>query len=471
MKKIISALLASVMCVSLCIPNNFTYAENTENDFSEFINYDLNDTDLLSETEDSTENNFEYCQEYFYQQLNSTNKYCYEKFLENWSKPTDTSLTLSIQPIEYTVVSSSKESSWTDEEIKSIEKLAMKTFSSGLSALLLDHPEIFWINTRNIKFAYGYALRRTLSGERHLYITALKIQPEISLNYTEGDLDSELANALDAYYNFNETLENIEIAGSSDYEKIKSIYYYIASSATYNAKSEYNPSSAGSVILKPHYAVCEGYAYAFKLLCDRENIPCVTVAGNYEASTNSGHAWNEVYIDGNWYGADITWDDTDSDTILTYKYLCKGSKNFSKYHTAGSIYEFTEFVYPVLTEDDYSESVETTETTTESETETTLNTTTVPETVSETETSSSISETESISETTTKIIYGDVNSDNTVTISDAVLLNKYLVKSAVLSESQLKNADALSDNKINSSDTLAILKYIVRSVESLPITE
>ena len=66
------------MCVSLCIPNNFTYAETVENDFSEFINYDLNDTDLLSETEDSTENNFEYCQEYFYQQLDSTNKYCYE---------------------------------------------------------------------------------------------------------------------------------------------------------------------------------------------------------------------------------------------------------------------------------------------------------------------------------------------------------------------------------------------------------
>lgn len=188
MKKIISALLASIMCVSLCIPNNFTYAETVENDFSEFINYDLNDTDLLSETEDSTENNFEYCQEYFYQQLDSTNKYCYEKFLENWSKPTDTALTLSIQPIEYTVVSSSKNENWSDEEIKNIEKLAMKTFSSGLTALLLDYPEIFWIDTKNIQFAYGYTLRRTLSGERHLYITAIKIQPSIPLNYTEGGI-------------------------------------------------------------------------------------------------------------------------------------------------------------------------------------------------------------------------------------------------------------------------------------------
>lgn len=463
MKKIISALLASIMCVSLCIPNNFTYAETVENDFSEFINYDLNDTDLLSETEDSTENNFEYCQEYFYQQLDSTNKYCYEKFLENWSKPTDTALTLSIQPIEYTVVSSSKNENWSDEEIKNIEKLAMKTFSSGLTALLLDYPEIFWIDTKNIQFAYGYTLRRTLSGERHLYITDIKIQPSIPLNYTEGESDSELENALTAYDNFNETLENIEIAGSNDYEKIKSIYYYIASSSTYNSKSEYNPSSAGSVLLEPHYAVCEGYAHAFKLLCDRENIPCVTVAGNYEASTNSGHAWNEVYIDGNWYGADITWDDTDSDDILTYKYLCKGSKSFSKYHTPGSVYMFMDFVYPDLTEDDYSEQAETTEPTTEIISETS---TSISETSYET-----TSETESTSETIITIIYGDVNCDNSITISDAVLLNKYLVNSASLSENQLKNSDAFSDDKINSSDTLAILKYIVGSVDFLPITE
>ena len=63
---------------------------------------------------------------------------------------------------------------------------------------------------------------------------------------------------------------------------------------------------------------------------------------------------------------------------------------------------------------------------------------------------------------------GDVNLDNNVSIADAVLLNKYLVKSATLNEAQEAAADAYNDGKLDSTDTLTILKFIVGTYDQLP---
>lgn len=535
LKKILSFMTMFVMCLNLAVPVDFSYAETTDTIFSDYIELDLNDVELKTDSAIQTGTDYDYCQDYFYQQLDSTNQYCYTLFYENFSEPTQDALTFNVQPIKYVTISTSTQSKWTDEERESVETLAAETFSCGLSALLLDHPEIFWLDTQNIKFAYGYNVRRTMNGSVKLYVTALKIQPQICVNYTEGDLDSEIENALAAYETFNETLNNIEISGDTDYEKLKSIYEYVAETATYNADSGYNASTAGSVLSEPHYAVCEGYAHAVKLLCDREGIPCVTVGGNYVASSNTGHAWNEVYLDGNWYGADVTWDDLDNENILTYKYFCKGSNNFSTYHTPGSVYLYIEFSYPVLAENDYVTASDTTEETTEPETETTSTTTTtteitttttttttttipvtttltttteipvttsvtepttvtttttqIPETTSTvttavTTTSITVSEsttestatmetepTETTSEITYVLIYGDTNSDGEINIADAVYLNKYLVNCVTLNEQQSESSDVNLDNKIDSVDTLIILKYLVGTYSSLPVSD
>lgn len=56
--------------------------------------------------------------------------------------------------------------------------------------------------------------------------------------------------------------------------------------------------------------VCEAYARAFKVLCDRSNIPCVLADGMAVTSTGSGaHMWNSVNLGGGWYGVDVTWND------------------------------------------------------------------------------------------------------------------------------------------------------------------
>ena len=57
--------------------------------------------------------------------------------------------------------------------------------------------------------------------------------------------------------------------------------------------------------------------------------------------------------------------------------------------------------------------------------------------------------------------YGDVNLDEKISVADAVLLNKYLVNSATLTEQGLANADCYKNGTSDANDTLTILKVIV----------
>ncbi len=60
----------------------------------------------------------------------------------------------------------------------------------------------------------------------------------------------------------------------------------------------------------PAQVVCEGYAKAFKAICDAYSVPCIIVSGTGVGSSGSeGHMWNQVLIDGKWYLVDCTWDD------------------------------------------------------------------------------------------------------------------------------------------------------------------
>ena len=60
--------------------------------------------------------------------------------------------------------------------------------------------------------------------------------------------------------------------------------------------------------------VCEGYAKAFKVLCDQLGVPAVCVSGLSDRNlTGSGHMWNLAQIGGVWYLVDVTWDDSNAE--------------------------------------------------------------------------------------------------------------------------------------------------------------
>ena len=65
---------------------------------------------------------------------------------------------------------------------------------------------------------------------------------------------------------------------------------------------------------------------------------------------------------------------------------------------------------------------------------------------------------------------GDINLDGTVSLMDAVYMNKYMANTLDLSAEAKANADCCADGIINGADATAMLKYIVRIVESLPVS-
>ena len=95
-------------------------------------------------------------------------------------------------------------------------------------------------------------------------------------------------------------------------------------------------------------------------------------------------------------------------------------------------------------------------------------------TVSETTAATSATtatESSGTSPTTEIVIFGDVNLDGKVDISDAVLLNKTVAGTISLSESAKKNADCDGDGETGSNDAVVLLRFLVHLIQTLPSTE
>ena len=65
-------------------------------------------------------------------------------------------------------------------------------------------------------------------------------------------------------------------------------------------------------------------------------------------------------------------------------------------------------------------------------------------------------------------LYGDVNLDGAIDLTDAVLLNKAIAGSVSLSDQQKSNANVCTDIGLSANDSMALLKFLVRLVNNLP---
>ena len=133
---------------------------------------------------------------------------------------------------------------------------------------------------------------------------------------------------------------------TSDYEKLKAFHDYIV----LNFSDDENTDTTLYGALCGGYSMCEGYAAAFNLLCQKSDIPCVTVTGT--GSDGASHAWNKVMLDGEWYNVDCTWDDPildppDENFIRHYYFLVsdKDIEGITHFH------DNTYFSYPECSSD------------------------------------------------------------------------------------------------------------------------
>lgn len=235
----------------------------------------------------------------FYAQLNANQKAVYDTILQN---PLQTQYRIALaEPLTYVLPTS------TNNMPQETADTLMATAIGGLSALMDDHPEIFWVGGFNV--SYSISRFTNADGTYTFQISTLTL--EMNLNQTAYSSWDEV---FSTYHEMLAAVEAFPVRGFTRYEKLKSMHDGIASQVVYDPNlgtAGENPTDhePTSVFLEPFTTVCEGYSEAFQLLCQREGIPCITVVGT---ANGGGHAWNYVQMeDGVWYAVDLTWDDQD----------------------------------------------------------------------------------------------------------------------------------------------------------------
>jgi len=191
-----------------------------------------------------------------------------------------------------------------------------------------DHPEVFWLNGWFSSIVeYNYE-KFTGNGYEYSYSVGLCFKdPQRGTDCRAGKYREVSAEVLKS--DINRCRERVDeiISGTdknaSDREKIIYFNNWLTTHNSYNRfvfegqpeklrdeSTECISALTGSVA--DNGPVCEGYARAFKVLCDAAGIPCVLESGiarQYKNDSGVPHMWNLIELDGKWYAADVTWND------------------------------------------------------------------------------------------------------------------------------------------------------------------
>ena len=387
MKRLISSTVSFVTALTMTMCAGTAGAVFAVDDTSDVVGVEmtLGDADFGALTLPSSpkaESNYSSGTFNYGDQLDANNLAVYNRFVK-LTEPDLTPFTIKLpETVTLKVSALPGSSDFTDEDQLQYQLAIFGACKPGIDAALFDCPEIYWIEPSGINIAIGNDTGVTSNfwtGTYTLKIRSLTITPA----YLEGF--SSLEEAKEYGTLLKEGLDKVSIEGSNRYEQLKSIHDYISKFTYYDLQARFDNSALGAVV-EPG-VVCEGYAEAFKIMCDRLDIPCVCVFGNFIPEENSGHMWNYVKMEDDiWYAMDVTWDDVDGKNgrEVKYDYFLKGSKSFFVKHTPESDYNITHFTYPEISENDYVLTTVPKQTTTTTTTSTVTTTTTSASTTKKT---------------------------------------------------------------------------------------
>jgi hypothetical protein len=150
----------------------------------------------------------------------------------------------------------------------------------------------------------------------------LKANEKIDMNIQPDSINRKLNAKLDAI------LAKIIKPGMTQEQKVKAIHDFVVKHITYDTKYK-KEITAESIIetIDKGRGVCGNYSILFMKLCRRASITCM-----YEADYfTMDHAWNAVFINGEWKFVDTTWDDSKNGKVL-YTYFLKDRFTFMRDH-------------------------------------------------------------------------------------------------------------------------------------------
>lgn len=204
------------------------------------------------------------------------------------------------------------------------------------SSVVYNHPEI-----GNLITGFNFAIISDESSAKYGLVDY--IVPQFRPIYDESVYNNiqtaaEREEYLNSTHNVDAYNDAINYAFSKavspdmteDWQKLLSIHDYLADTITYNpiftgdytsnVQTAYNEDTnylsltPYAALVGDRKAICQGYALAFKLLCNMAGIEC-----GYAVSSN--HIWNIVALGDNYYHIDVTWDDP-SKVSISGTYTC-----------------------------------------------------------------------------------------------------------------------------------------------------
>jgi hypothetical protein len=211
----------------------------------------------------------------------------------------------------YRLVSSSLYSR--KERVSVVGRYASDDLFTIARYVLLDDPKLFFVDSKRIQLYQ--------SGKTNDLIFSFLYSPVIASDMMQK-VDVKVKAILNAVI-------------QDDISREKYIYTHLANNTNYNNRGASNQNADNHMIgpLLNGLAVCEGYAKAFKHLCDAASLHCIVVTGT-AISPNGGeepHAWNIVMVNDSYYHVDVTWDSILKDTNI-YDYFNLSDIEIEKDH-------------------------------------------------------------------------------------------------------------------------------------------
>ena len=190
--------------------------------------------------------------------------------------------------------------------------------------------------------SYGFSAYYNELGEE-AYFTYIFKPGYLTTAQQEQEMDTAVA-AL---------LQQLNLAGATEYEKIKGIYDWICSNVTYdydnlNNKDYYLKHSAYAAMIHGK-AVCQGFAVLFYRLALELGVDCRYITG---IGNGGSHAWNIVRLGSLYFNLDATWDQPLKENGMDYQFFLRCGSNFTD-HSRDDTYAAAEFYqqYPMSPED------------------------------------------------------------------------------------------------------------------------
>lgn len=193
-----------------------------------------------------------------------------------------------------------------------------------------DYPEAFWIGN-NYSYSYSNSLSWSWGETSGVVTYTLDVYLLVRADGYDMRRSSfrSAENVKEGVKMFNERVAQIledayqertrrDILASLNHKLTTTNYYNPFLSLGTNTDIAWSPLSALAGMEGKDAPVCEGYARAYKVLCDKLDIPCVLASGWGRSSafdSPEAHMWNEVMMDDeSWYAVDVTWNDPSTDT-------------------------------------------------------------------------------------------------------------------------------------------------------------